>query len=91
MAWIGRIVNINSVSALQNQYTIAYFDDADPMNTPSPLVYLHQFVYSTDAETDIPTLAAAIQEEGKTARASYENVQALNAALPLGAQVVIEP
>jgi len=63
--------------------TYGFYDDADPLNTPDPKVFLYSQVFSRADINTNPELQAAVVVTGVKIRKVYNRVQAIKNAGPV--------
>lgn len=63
---------------------IAYYDDADPENTPTPINILHRTLFTFDPALTDAAMAQMVESEGQRARAGYARATTLAASYPVG-------
>lgn len=90
MAWKARVTRIiPGDTALRAIVEVGFYESTDPLNLPTPTVFLHRKAYSSDELTTVPALVALVEAEGQAARTAFNRVVAVKAALPIGAEVPI--
>lgn len=89
LQWFIASAILKETNGSRVQADVKYYDDQDPLNSPTPTKFLHAQTFFFDPAMAEADMGKMLESEGARARTAYLRAAALAAQFPVGTHGVV--